>query len=340
MSGYRYFYGWRVVGAAFVLAVFGWGLGFYGPPIYLDTVCRTHGWPVALVGIAVTVHYLAGALVVANLPALYRRFGVPAITKSGAISLALGVAGWALAAEPWQLFVATLFSGAGWVTLAGAALNAIVSPWFNQKRPAALSAAYNGSSIGGVIFSPVWVAVIGLLGFPGAAIAIGMVTVVTIWLLADLFFAKSPGQMGLLPDGEATATAVDAPLPAIPPSASRAAPLEPQILDPRGRHVAWSVRADRSAGASLLAAGSGARPAERGSRYWRRDRGGDCRTHAGQPPHRREERQAPVRLRQLCRADRRGDGVARWRREPACRFCSPGSFSSAPASATPPRCRP
>jgi hypothetical protein len=29
------FYGWRIVGAAFVLAVFGWGLGFYGPPIYL-----------------------------------------------------------------------------------------------------------------------------------------------------------------------------------------------------------------------------------------------------------------------------------------------------------------
>ena len=27
MSG---LYGWRVVGAAFLLAVFGWGLGFYG----------------------------------------------------------------------------------------------------------------------------------------------------------------------------------------------------------------------------------------------------------------------------------------------------------------------
>jgi hypothetical protein len=218
VSRYRYFYGWRVVGAAFVLAVFGWGLGFYGPPIYLDTVCRTHGWPVALVGIAVTVHYLAGAIVVASLPALYRRFGVPAITKSGAVALALGVSGWALAAEPWQLFVATLLSGAGWVTLAGAALNTIVSPWFNQKRPAALSAAYNGSSIGGIIFSPVWVAAIGLLGFPGAAAAIGLVTVVTVWLLADLFFAKSPGQMGLLPDGEAPAQAVAPTVPAVAPS--------------------------------------------------------------------------------------------------------------------------
>ena len=32
------FYGWRVTGAAFVLAMFGWGLGFYGPPVYLHAV--------------------------------------------------------------------------------------------------------------------------------------------------------------------------------------------------------------------------------------------------------------------------------------------------------------
>jgi hypothetical protein len=37
------FYGWRVVGAAFVLAVFGWGLGFYGPPVYLHAVRETRG---------------------------------------------------------------------------------------------------------------------------------------------------------------------------------------------------------------------------------------------------------------------------------------------------------
>ena len=50
-----------------------------------------------------------------------------------------------------------------------AALNAIVSPWFVRSRPAALAMAYNGGSIGGVIFSPLWVAAIGVLGFPLAA---------------------------------------------------------------------------------------------------------------------------------------------------------------------------
>jgi hypothetical protein len=43
------FFGWRVVGAVFVLAMFGWGVGFYGPPVYLHAVRETRGWPVALV---------------------------------------------------------------------------------------------------------------------------------------------------------------------------------------------------------------------------------------------------------------------------------------------------
>ena len=45
----RNFYGWRVVGAAFVLAIFGWGLGFYGPPVYLHAV-REQGVVFSVIG--------------------------------------------------------------------------------------------------------------------------------------------------------------------------------------------------------------------------------------------------------------------------------------------------
>ena len=197
----RAFFGWRAVAGAFVLAVFGWGLGFYGPPVYLHAVQEARGWSVVLVSAAVTVHFLVGAVVVANLPALYRRFGLPRTTKAGALLLAVGVVGWAVAREPWELLAATLLSGAGWVAMGAAAVNAIIAPWFVRKRPAALSMAYNGASIGGVVFSPLWVAAIAVLGFPMAAIAIGTVMVLTIWLLADLVFARTPRSMGQTQDG-------------------------------------------------------------------------------------------------------------------------------------------
>src|SRR4029077_1447183 len=135
-------------------------------------VQQLRGWPVALVSAAVTVHFLVGAVVVANLPALHRRFGLAATTVAGAVSLAIGVVGWAVAREPWQLFAATILSGAGWVAMGGAAINAMIAPWCERGRPAALAMAYNGASVGGVILSPLWVATIGLLGFAQAAMLV------------------------------------------------------------------------------------------------------------------------------------------------------------------------
>ena len=83
-----------------------------------------------------------------------------------------------------------------------AAVNAIVSPWFARDRPAALAAAYNGANVGGIIFSPLWAAAIGVLGFPIAAAAIGLVMVLVMWVLADRVFARTPNQVGLNPDGD------------------------------------------------------------------------------------------------------------------------------------------
>jgi MFS family permease len=198
------FHGWRVVAAAFVIAAFGWGVGFYGPPVYLEAVRTARGWPVALVSGAVTVHFLAGVVVVANLPALHRRFGLHRVTATGAIVLALGVLGWALAETPWQLFAATLLTGAGWPTLGAAAINAMVAPWFVEKRPAALSMAYNGASIGGVIFSPLWVALIGWGGFPLAACLVGFVMIATVTGLAASVLSHNPESLGQNPDGALT----------------------------------------------------------------------------------------------------------------------------------------
>ncbi|ASM74364.1 MULTISPECIES: MFS transporter [Roseobacteraceae] len=192
----RPFFGWHVVAATF-----GWGVGFYGPPVFLYAVVERTGWPVAMVSGAVTVHFLLGAGVVANLPRLYRRFGVPMVTVAGAALLALGIAGWALAEHPWQLFVAAMASGAGWVAMGAVAVNALIAPWFNLRRPAALGMAYNGASLGGVIFSPLWIALIAGIGFAPAALMIGGVMVAVVALLSVRVFRHTPDSMGQYPDG-------------------------------------------------------------------------------------------------------------------------------------------
>lgn len=188
----RNFHGDAVVRAAFVVALFGWGVGFYGPPVFLHAVLLRTGWSLSLVSAAVTFHFLFGAGVVALLPGIHRRFGIPATTMGGAALLAAGALGWAAAAEPWQLFVAAMFTGGGWVPLGAAGINAIIAPWFVNKRPLALAKAYNGASVGGMVFSPLWAVLIDRAGFPAAAMMVGLVMVAVVMSIATRELARTP----------------------------------------------------------------------------------------------------------------------------------------------------
>ncbi|MGT2441065.1 MFS transporter (plasmid) [Bradyrhizobium betae] len=195
------FFGWRVVVAAFIVAVFGWGTGFYGPPVYLEVVHQSRGWPIALISGAVTLHFLVGLALIPNMPRLYRRFGLPIVTFIGGIVMAAGVLGWAVANTPWQLYAAAFLSGIGWSALGAVAINAIVSPWFAAKRPLALGVAFNGGSVGGVIFSPFWVALIDTIGFPAAALVVCAVMLVTLGVLAIFVLTRTPESLHQAPDG-------------------------------------------------------------------------------------------------------------------------------------------
>ncbi|WP_260954324.1 MFS transporter [Pseudomonas citri] len=194
------FFGKTVLTCTFVLAMLGWGIGFYGPPIYMQAVMERTAWPIAQVSTAVTVHFLSGTIVIANLPRLYARFGIPAITLLGSILLGIGVNIWAQANQLWVLYAGAVCSGIGWVTLGAAAVNTLIAPWYVKDRPKALGKAYNGASMGGVIFSPLWVWLIEGFGFATAALVISLAAVLLIATFAFLVFNKSPHSLGQHPD--------------------------------------------------------------------------------------------------------------------------------------------
>ena len=195
------FYGWNVVAAAFVVAVFGWGTGFYGPPVYLEIVRQSRGWPIALVSGAVTLHFLVGLALIPKLPALYRRLGLPIVTVAGGVMMTIGILGWSLARVPWQLYTAAFLSGIGWSALGAVAINAIVSPWFDARRPLALGIAFNGGSVGGVIFSPLWIVAIDRIGFPVASLIVGLAMIATLGALAAVVLTRTPESTDGSPHG-------------------------------------------------------------------------------------------------------------------------------------------
>jgi MFS family permease len=196
-----FFFGWKVAWVAFTIAMFSWGIGFYGPSVFLQTLHATRGWSISSISAAITTHFLSSAAMVAYLPEVHQRFGLAWSTLAGIGLSALGAMAWANAQYPWQLFLAALVSSAGWAATSGAAINAMVAPWFDRDRPKALSIAYNGASVGGVVFAPLWVTLIAQLGFPTTALVIGIATAALLSPLALRFLSAALQDLGLQPDG-------------------------------------------------------------------------------------------------------------------------------------------
>jgi MFS family permease len=197
------FFGWKVVATAFVVATCTFGVGYYGPAIFLNVLHQERGWSVSIISGAITVHFLVSAVLVARLPDAHRRFGIATTTQAGVAALVIGMLFWSLAGEPWQLFIAAILSGAGWAATSGAAIIAMVSPWFERRRALALGHVLNGASVGGVLFAPLWVMLITSIGFTQAVAVIGCITVAVLWPLASRYLRPTPSSLGLLPDGDA-----------------------------------------------------------------------------------------------------------------------------------------
>jgi MFS family permease len=160
------YHGWLIVAAAFLVALFGWGLGFYGPGIYLVALRQRHGWSAADIAPAITGYYILGATVIFFvLGAAFDRYGVRRVVAVGAVAMAGGVAALPLVTSLWQVHAAFALMSIGWATMSGAAVNIIVAPWFDRRRGFAASLALNGASAGGLIMAPLLILLIERLGF-------------------------------------------------------------------------------------------------------------------------------------------------------------------------------
>jgi predicted MFS family arabinose efflux permease len=120
----------------------------------------------------------------------------------------------------------------GWGALSGAAINIILAPWWQRRRGLAVSLAFNGATLGGVVVTPALILSIGALGFARAA-ATAAVVALAVLAAAVAVLRRGPEDVGSGPDGDS-------------PSA---APPRPAALEPGWRREAlrswrfWSVSA-------------------------------------------------------------------------------------------------
>src|SRR3979411_886894 len=80
--------GWRIVVVCFLLATFGWGLGFYGQSVYVAELHPLRGWPASLISGGTTFFYLFRAAVVACGCEAIKSLGPPNCLVAGTFAMA------------------------------------------------------------------------------------------------------------------------------------------------------------------------------------------------------------------------------------------------------------
>ncbi|MCK1513994.1 MFS transporter [Bradyrhizobium sp. 190] len=171
--------GWRIVVVCFLLATFGWGLGFYGQSVYVAELQRLHGWPASLISSGTTFFYLFGAALVAFVSEAIKAFGPRNCLIAGTLAMAAAAISIGQVQEPWQLYLANAVLAFGWAGTSLGIITNVLGLWFDSKRGMAISLALNGASFGGIVGVPLLIMAIGYFGFAGAmtASAVAMVAV-------------------------------------------------------------------------------------------------------------------------------------------------------------------
>lgn len=163
--------GWRIVAVCFLLATFGWGLGFYGQSVYVAELQRARGWPTTLISAGTTFFYLFGALLVVFVGEAVRTYGPRICLIAGTLAMAAAAVAIGAVREPWQLYLANAVLAFGWAGTSLAMITNTISLWFDHKRGMAISLALNGASFGGIVGVPLLVTLIGHVGFASAMYA-------------------------------------------------------------------------------------------------------------------------------------------------------------------------
>lgn len=215
------FFGWWVAWTGFLMALFAWGLGFYGAGVYLAWFTEGRGWDLGALSAAITVYYVASAAIVFVAGDVYGRLGHRGACLLGTTALGAGALAMPHLTEPWMAWLALAVMAPGWALLGTAGVNIVLAPWFERRRGFVVSLALNGASMGGVAIAPVMVVLAGELGPAVAATALVGLMAATLGVFAVLTLGRRPTDLGLAPDGGPAAEGAprEAPRPVTPRAA-------------------------------------------------------------------------------------------------------------------------
>jgi MFS family permease len=199
-----FFYGWIIVAVTFVTMAIGvtarTSFSLLFPPIIEE-----FNWERGITAGAFSFGFLVSGALSPLIGRMMDRFGPRAVMELGVVLMGSGLLLAPLTTEPWHLYLTIgVLVGGGSVCLGYSGQSLYVPNWFVRRRGLAMGIAFAGVGIGSITMLP-WVQhMIEQTGWRSACSAMGILVLVTLAPI-NLLLRKRPEELGLEPDGDASA---------------------------------------------------------------------------------------------------------------------------------------
>ncbi len=199
------FYGWCVVGMAFVANFMSVGTNFYIFNAFMEPLCAHRGWTRTDINLALMIGTFIGFFAQLLYGTLVMRTGPRVLMTVGALlaGAAFMLLGRAQELVTFYAFYVLLFLGNG--ALGGIVANTAVSNWFVKKRGKAMGTATAGVSLSGAIIPFIALMILQKAGLSMSFMYIGMALLFAS-PIAWITIRNTPEEHGMLPDGDAALT--------------------------------------------------------------------------------------------------------------------------------------
>ena len=196
----RIFYGWLIVGACYLIALYNAGVIGYGFTAIFDPLIEEFGWSYAQVSLATALRGVEVGLGAPLVGWFVDRYGSKPVMFFGAIIIGIGLILLGRINSLATFYLVYAFISVGTTTCGNIAILAAVAKWFRRKVSTAIGITICGFGSSGLIV-PIVVRVVDAHGWRTAITIFGLgVFVITVPL--TLLIRSRPEQYGYLPDGD------------------------------------------------------------------------------------------------------------------------------------------
>ena len=199
----RYFYGWKIVGAAF-LSRFSFASGNASVlGLFFTPLSNEFGWSRTAISAVLSLARLFEGLTSPLLGPIIDRYGPRVPMVIGGILLSLGFVSLSLMANLWQFYlIRGVFMAAGFALTGMLVTNTAVSNWFIRRRGRAIATAGMGTNTGMLIIAPVTVGIIAVWGWQTAWLFFAVLAWIVVVIPSAILMRRRPEDIGLIPDGD------------------------------------------------------------------------------------------------------------------------------------------